>query len=156
AFSPDSKTLAASKTDRTIPLWDVATGTELRRFSVPLGPGESAGPNRNNPIWGLEFSPDGKVLACCACQSCPLEPDISPSHRTVRCWPVAPMAAASASGTPPRFTCCVNFRPEEMPGAVWRLRLILGPWRPAWALRSAFGRFRAVERFSPTMDIPPS
>jgi WD40 repeat protein len=70
-FSPDGRTLAAGAAERQFPaagivkVWDVTTGRELATFRQP---GEIHGPNggsssRNNYIWSLAFSPDGKTLA---------------------------------------------------------------------------------------------
>lgn len=64
AFAPDGKRLAVgcsgerSKTDRKKPtdmvrLWDVALGTEVRRFE---GTGQLF-------VWSVQFSPDGQLLA---------------------------------------------------------------------------------------------
>jgi WD40 repeat protein len=52
AFSPDGKTLASASQDRTIKLWDVATGNER---STLHGHTES--------VASVSFSPDGKTLA---------------------------------------------------------------------------------------------
>ncbi|MBX3731217.1 MAG: hypothetical protein KF791_01340 [Verrucomicrobiae bacterium] len=54
-FSPDSRTLATTCDDRTLRLWHLATHRELLRFDSPE---EDLG------AFTLEFSPDGRALAC--------------------------------------------------------------------------------------------
>src|SRR5262245_1955072 len=51
AFSPDGKTVASGGEDRTIRLWDRATGKEIRRLA-----GHRSG------VCRLAFTPDGKHL----------------------------------------------------------------------------------------------
>jgi WD40 repeat protein len=52
AFSPDGKTLASAGKDKTIRLWNVANGKELRRLVGHKG-----------AIHSLAFRPDGNILA---------------------------------------------------------------------------------------------
>ncbi|MEG4632638.1 WD40 repeat domain-containing protein [Microcoleus sp. AR_TQ3_B6] len=52
SFSPDGKTLASGSYDKTIKLWDITTGKEIRTLQ-----GHSSSVN------SVSFSPDGKTLA---------------------------------------------------------------------------------------------
>jgi hypothetical protein len=52
AFSPDGKLLASGSDDKTVKLWDVASGRELRTLS-----------GHSNKITSVAFSPDGRMLA---------------------------------------------------------------------------------------------
>ena len=52
AFSPDGKWLASGSTDKTVRLWEVATGKE---HTVLRGHAGS--------VWAVAFAPDGKTLA---------------------------------------------------------------------------------------------
>ena len=55
AFSPDGKVLASGSFDKTIKLWDVATGKEVRTFT-----------GHTKDVVSVAFSPDGKRLASAA------------------------------------------------------------------------------------------
>jgi WD40 repeat protein len=52
SFSPDGKTLASASEDKTVKLWDVVTGKELKTLN-----------GHQSLIYSVSFSPDGKTLA---------------------------------------------------------------------------------------------
>src|SRR5215217_9082425 len=70
AFSPDGKLIASPSDDKTVRLWNVASG---KQFGEPVK-------GNTEPVYGVAFSPDGKLLASAG------END---EGGTVRLWDVA-------------------------------------------------------------------
>jgi RNA polymerase sigma factor (sigma-70 family) len=60
-FAPDSRTLFAWSPDRSVTVWDVATGKNLRRHAGSAAPLPGGG----QPYCTARLSPDGKLLAFC-------------------------------------------------------------------------------------------
>ena len=66
SFSPDGQTIASGSSDKTIRLWDVATGT-LKQTLI----------GHTDSVTSISFSPDGQTIAS------------GSSDKTIRLWDVA-------------------------------------------------------------------
>jgi len=66
-FSPDGKIVASAGQDKTVRLWEAATGKEMRKLQ-----------GHSEEVFSVAFSPDGKRLAS------------GSGDTTVLVWKVAP------------------------------------------------------------------
>ena len=89
AFSPDGRYLASGGLDRTLRLWDRATGNEIRPFYGHEG-----------FVRGLAFSPDGRWLLSAS------------EDNSLKLWEVASGRPLADFHGHQSFTSCVAFSPD--------------------------------------------
>lgn len=87
--SPDGSILATCSYDRTIILWDVNTGAQLRILS-----------GHNGAVYDVEFSPDGKTLASASADA------------TCKLWRVSDGLRLDTLGQPLKEQNSVTFSPD--------------------------------------------
>ncbi|MBD2535023.1 trypsin-like peptidase domain-containing protein [Nostoc flagelliforme FACHB-838] len=63
AFSPDGKTLASGSSNKTIKIWNVATGQEITTLKDKEDSDTVMSVLQGNSVVSVAFSPDGKTLA---------------------------------------------------------------------------------------------
>ena len=89
AFSTDGKTLASGSSDRTIKLWDVATGQNTATLT-----------GHTNEVTSVAFSPDGKTLAS------------GSLDKTIKLWDVATRKNTATLNGHTDWVSSVAFSPD--------------------------------------------
>jgi WD40 repeat protein len=87
--SPDGKLVAPASTDKTVKLWDSATGAARRTLE-----------GHSNWVYAVAFSPDGKLVASAS------------ADRTVRLWDSATGSARRTLEGHSNYVIAVAFSPD--------------------------------------------
>jgi WD40 repeat protein len=133
AFSPDGKTVASSGYDRTIKLFDVATGKEIMTLK-----------DHSDTVYGLAFSPDGKMLASGA------------ADRAVKIWDVATGKRLHTLSDSTDWVYAVTWSPDGKHVAAGSVDKSIRVWEVspegAKLTQSAFAHEAAVNRLLYSKD----
>lgn len=102
-FSPDGRKLASSG-ENGVQIWEVATGKEVHRLPEAFS------------VWGVDFSPDGALLAYAA------------SDKKIRLWSMATNKEVHRWETQHDVILCLVFSPDGKTLATVAERAILQVW----------------------------
>lgn len=92
SISPDGETLASASYDKTIKLWEMATGKELATLK-----------GHTEIIWAVAFSPDGKTVA---------SGDGDSTKGTIKLWDAATRKVVGAFDGHKALVKCLAFSPD--------------------------------------------
>jgi RNA polymerase sigma factor (sigma-70 family) len=81
-FSPNGKMLVTGNADGKAKVWDVETGKLLRTLDA----------NKDEPVWSVDFSPDGKLLGTSGPQTEPQKRDGQVVLWDARSWQAKPIS----------------------------------------------------------------
>lgn len=133
-FSPDGKSLASSSYDKTVRLWDVATGKQIAAFDDA------------HRVLTLSFSPDGKTLAG---SSWPpegfAEGDSDAPPGTVFLWDVEKRTLRTKLDGHASQVRQVSFSPDGK-----TLATISGVWNPKASERKGWYKHGEIKLWDPT------
>ncbi len=80
-FSSDGKLLVTGNADGTAKVWDASSGKLLRTLQA----------NKDQPVWSVDFSPDGKLLATSGPQTEPQKRDGQVVLWNTQSWEAKPI-----------------------------------------------------------------
>lgn len=103
AVSPDGKTLASASVDKTVKLWEIASGKELATLR-----------GHANSVFAVAFSPDGKMIA-------------SGDHDTIKLWDATTQMQIATLKGHSEVVMCLAFSPDgtTLASGSWDLKIRL-------------------------------